>query len=54
MFIETYRVEKDGVSFYVQKETLKHYEDEGYSIFKSFEQRIDADENVISENEDGD
>lgn len=47
MAVETYRAEKDGVTFYVQKESMKRYEDDGYVIFNHLNQRVDASGNVI-------
>lgn len=35
-----YRVEKDGISFHVQPETLDYYAANGYTIFKTVEQPI--------------
>lgn len=54
MVVETYRVEKDGVTFYVQKESMKRYEDDGYAIFNYLNQRVDASGNVLeSKKEEG-
>lgn len=47
MAVETYRVEKDGVTFYVQKDSMKRYEDDGYMIFNHLDQRVDASGNVL-------
>lgn len=35
-----YRVEKNGISFHVQPETLDYYAENGYSIFKTIEQPV--------------
>ena len=35
-----YRVEKDGISFHVQPETLDYYAANGYEIFKTVEQQV--------------
>lgn len=40
----TYRVEKDGESFYVQEEMVQYYLDNGYKVFKSSEEEITAKE----------
>lgn len=52
MAVETYRVEKDGVTFYVQKESMKRYEDDGYVIFNHLDQRVDANGNVLENNKE--
>lgn len=49
--IETYRVEKDGVSFYIQKEMVPYYSENGYRVFKSFEREIDQDGEPIDAKE---
>ena len=50
--IETYRVEKDGRSFYVQEEMLQYYQDNGYRIFKSYEREIDANGEPVNNGEE--
>lgn len=37
----TYRVEKDGVTFYVQPTQLQYYADNGYRIYKTVEEVVD-------------
>ena len=36
----TYRVEKDGIAFYVQPEMLDYYASNGYKIYKTIEERV--------------
>lgn len=35
-----YRVEKDGITFYIQPEMLDYYASNGYEIFKTEERRV--------------
>lgn len=37
----TYRVEKDGVTFFIQREALDYYANNGYTIYKSVEVEVD-------------
>lgn len=39
--MKTYRVEKDNVTFYVQPEMLGYYEQAGYDIYKTVEERVE-------------
>lgn len=41
-----YKVEKDGISFHVQPEMVEYYADNGYSIYKIVEEKV---ENVKKE-----
>lgn len=36
----TYRVEKDGLSFYVQPHMLDYYAASGYAIYKTVEESV--------------
>ena len=36
----TYRVEKDGITFYVQPEMLDYYASNGYKIYKTIEKQV--------------
>lgn len=36
----TYRVEKDGITFYVQPEMLDYYASRGYKIYKTIEKQV--------------
>lgn len=35
-----YRVEKDGISFHIQPEMVEYYADNGYSIYKTVEEKV--------------
>lgn len=35
-----YRVEKDGVTFYIRPEMLGYYASEGYAIYKTVEEPV--------------
>lgn len=36
----TYKVEKDGIAFYVQPEMLDWYASDGYTIYKTVEEEV--------------
>lgn len=38
--MDIYRVEKDGMTFYVQPEQIGFYEAEGYTIYRQYEQVV--------------
>jgi hypothetical protein len=38
--VVTYRVEKDGITFYVQPEMLDYYASNGYKIYKTIEKQV--------------
>lgn len=49
--MDLYRVEKDGVTFYVQPEQMPAYQAAGYTIFKQVEQVVsDVEAEVKSAN----
>ena len=44
-----YRVEKDGITFYIQPHMLGYYASEGYAIYKTVEEEvIDVEGEVAS------
>lgn len=51
---EIYRVEKDGVTFYVQPDMIEAYESLGYTIYKQVEVLVeDASSEVTPRQADG-
>lgn len=52
--IETYRVEKDGLSFFIQEEMVPYYSENGYKVFKSFEREIDVEGQPVEAQESED
>ena len=48
---ENFRVEKDGITFYVQPEMVAYYADQGYQVYKFVEIPVsEAQAQIISEN----
>lgn len=36
----TYRVEKDGITFYVQPEQIEYYAANGWAVYKTVEEQV--------------
>lgn len=50
---ELYRVEKDGMTHYVQPHQLQYYADNGYRIYREVEVRVTDVAGEIARIEDG-
>lgn len=47
--MDVYRVEKDGITFYVQPDEIAHYEALGYTIYKQVEEVVSDVETELSD-----
>lgn len=48
---EVYRVEKDGITFYVQPEMVAYYAEQGYKVYRTVEVPVSTSQaQVISDN----